>query len=130
MDFEQLFDSFPLAPFAPSGALVGSGETQDLSHADRIGGGEDEVGGRKEGSTMTMVGGTGVMTLENANEIAAVAFELAGMDGGSDGGCVGSMEGMKTNDVDDDDVDANKMYEAQVLGGEGKMEGESFISGG
>lgn len=79
---------------------------------------------------MTMVGGTGVMTLENANEIAAVAFELAGMDGGSDGGCVGSMEGMKTNDVDDDDVDANKMYEAQVLGGEGKMEGESFISGG
>jgi hypothetical protein len=118
MDFEQLFDSFPLAPFAPEGGLRGGAYLQPQKGQDenvvRV---EQE---RKDGTTkMTTM--NSVMTLENANEIAAAAFELAEMRNDGEGQ---GLFGMNNVDVRNDDD--NKMNKDQmILGGEGKMEGES-----
>lgn len=119
MDFEQLFDSFPLAPFAPEGGLGGGAYLQPQKGQDEVVVRDEQE--RKDGTTkMTTM--NSVMTLENANEIAAAAFELAEMrnDGQGEG-----LFGMTSVDVRNDDD--NKMNEDQrmILGGEGKMEGES-----
>jgi hypothetical protein len=119
MDFEQLFDSFPLAPFAPEGGLGGGAYLQPQKGQD-----ENVVRDEQErmnGTTKMTTTMNSVMTLENANEIAAAAFELAEMRNDGEGQ---GLFGMTSVDVRNDDD--NKMNQDQmVLGGEGKMEGES-----
>jgi hypothetical protein len=119
MDFEQLFDSFPLAPFAPEGGLGGGAYLQPQKGQD-----ENVVRDEQErmnGTTKMTTTMNSVMTLENANEIAAAAFELAEMSNDGQGQ---GLFGMTSVDVRNDDD--NKMNQDQmVLGGEGKMEGES-----
>jgi hypothetical protein len=119
MDFEQLFDSFPLAPFAPEGGLGGGAYLQPQKGQD-----ENVVRDEQErmnGTTKMTTTMNSVMTLENANEIAAAAFELAEMSNDGEGQ---GLFGMTSVDVRNDDD--NKMNQDQmVLGGEGKMEGES-----
>jgi hypothetical protein len=119
MDFEQLFDSFPLAPFAPEGGLGGGAYLQPQKGQD-----ENVVRDEQErmnGTTKMTTTMNSVMTLENANEIAAAAFELAEMRNDGEGQ---GLFGMTSVDVRNDDD--NKMNKDQmVLGGEGKMEGES-----
>jgi hypothetical protein len=119
MDFEQLFDSFPLAPFAPEGGLGGGAYLQPQKGQD-----ENVVRDEQErmnGTTKMTTTMNSVMTLENANEIAAAAFELAEMSNDGEGQ---GLFGMTSVDVRNDDD--NKMNQDQmVLGGEGKVEGES-----
>ncbi|KAH8082293.1 hypothetical protein HD553DRAFT_69813 [Filobasidium floriforme] len=115
MDFEQLFDSFPLAPFAPEGGLGGGAYLQPQKGQD-----ENVVRDEQErmDGTTRMTTMNSVMTLENANEIAAAAFELAEMRNDGEGQ---GLFGMTSVDVRNDDD--NKMNKDQmILGGEGKME--------
>ena len=119
MDFEQLFDSFPLAPFAPEGGLRGGAYLQPQKGQDENVVRDEQE--RKDGTTkMTTM--NSVMTLENANEIAAAAFELAEMRNDGEGqGLFGMTSVDARNDDDDDKMNKDQM----ILGGEGKMEGGS-----
>lgn len=75
-----------------------------------------------DGTTKMTTTMNSVMTLENANEIAAAAFELAEMrnDGQGQG-----LFGMNNVDARNDDDDDKMNQDQMILGGEGKMEGGS-----
>jgi hypothetical protein len=93
MDFEQLFDSFPLVPpFVSSMEGLGGGGMP---------GGVEDAGSKEMGM---------MMSIEDANQIAAAFTAATTTDGNGIGG------------VDDDDMMNNKN---QMIGGsDGKMEGE------